>query len=155
MKTAHRASTLSKWGRKSVPSYRQDFCCFSASNKTSTMGVTSFYGAWGKKQFWHPQYSIQFWHPQYSNTVQYSIHLLPKDLGFAPNLRSFGSKCILYWRKYLWHCWDFSKSPAAIRRPLQCFDVPIVIQSPVNCFPLSPLVMSFFTSPQILVWETV
>jgi len=28
---------------------------------------------------------------------------------FAPNLRSFGSKCMLHWRKYLWHCWDFSK----------------------------------------------
>jgi len=28
------------------------------------------------------------------------------------NLRSFGSKCwLMYWRKCLWHCWDFSAPP--------------------------------------------
>jgi len=29
------------------------FVVFSASNNASTMGVTSFYGAWCKKQVWH------------------------------------------------------------------------------------------------------
>ena len=24
---------------------------------------------------------------------------------------------VVYWRKYLWHCWDFSAYPAVIRRP--------------------------------------
>ena len=29
------------------------------------------------------------------------------------NLRSFGSKCsLLYWRKYLRHCWDFPTPPS-------------------------------------------
>jgi len=32
------------------------------------------------------------------------------------NLRSFWSN-VLYWRRYLWHCWDFFSSPAVISRP--------------------------------------
>ena len=49
-----------------------------------------------------------------------------KQVGRPPcsNLRSFGSKCtVLYWRKYLWHCWDFSAPgelwpPCPLVRPL-------------------------------------
>ena len=29
----------------------------------------------------------------------------------------FSEANVLYWRKYLWHCWDFSVPPAVIRRP--------------------------------------
>ena len=36
---------------------------------------------------------------------------------------------LLYWRKYLWHCWDFSAPPAVIR-----FDAPAVIQRPHRKF---------------------
>jgi len=27
---------------------------------------------------------------------------------------------VRYWRKYLWHCWDFSAPPAVIRYPGNC-----------------------------------
>jgi len=34
------------------------------------------------------------------------------------NLRSFGSiGYVLYWRQYLWYCWDFSASSTVIWRP--------------------------------------
>ena len=53
-----------------------------------------------------------------------------QEASLAPpcsNLRSFGSKCsLLYWRKYLWHCCDFSAPPA-------------MIQHLGNCAPLAPL----------------
>ena len=41
----------------------------------------------------------------------------------------------LYWRKYLWHCWDFTAHPAVIRCPQQWFDVPIVIRRSGICCP--------------------
>jgi len=34
-------------------------------------------------------------------------------------LRSFGAN-VLYWRKYLWYCWEFLAPPVAIRRPGNC-----------------------------------
>jgi len=36
-------------------------------------------------------------------------------------------KQICSWRKYLWHCQDFSEPPAVIRRPRNCspFDPPV------------------------------
>jgi len=45
-----------------------------------TRGVTRLDGARGKKQVWHPH--VQTW--------------------------GFSEENLLYWRKYLWHCWDFS-----------------------------------------------
>ena len=38
---------------------------------------------------------------------------------------------VLYWRKYLWHFWNFSAHSAVIWRP-------IVIRCPGNCPPFSP-----------------
>jgi len=32
------------------------------------------------------------------------------------SVRSFGSN-VLYWKRYLWHCWDIFSSPAVISRP--------------------------------------
>ena len=42
--------------------------------------------------------------------------------GACLNLRSWGpSKAnALYWRKYLWHCWDFSATPVVIRHLGNC-----------------------------------
>jgi len=55
----------------------------------SSRGVTRLDGARGKKQVWCP-------------------HVRTWDLSEAH---------ALYWRKYLWHCWDFMASPAVIWRP--------------------------------------
>ena len=62
-------------------------------------GVMKLDGVRGKKQVWH----------LYVRT------------------RVFSEANVLYWRKYLWHCWDFLSPPAVIRRP-------------ENCVPLVPLV---------------
>ena len=37
----------------------------------------------------------------------------------APHVRTWGvwEANVLYWRKYLWHCWDFSAPPVVIWRP--------------------------------------
>ena len=51
-------------------------------------GVTRLDGAWGKKQVWRPH--VQTWGLSEAN--------------------------VLRWRKYLWHCWDFSAPQAVIRR---------------------------------------
>ena len=55
-------------------------------------GVTRLDGARGKKQVWRPH--VRTWDLSETN--------------------------VLYWRKYLWNCWDFSASPAVIRRPGNC-----------------------------------
>jgi len=52
-------------------------------------GVTRLHGARSKKQVWRPHGRI--WVLSKAN--------------------------LLYWKKYLWHCWDFSAPPAVIRRP--------------------------------------
>jgi len=54
-----------------------------------TRGVTRLDGARGKKQVCRP-------------------HIWTWDLSEAN---------VLYWRKYLWHCWDFSTPSAVIRKP--------------------------------------
>jgi len=51
-------------------------------------GVTRLDGARGRKQVWRPH--VRTWDVSEVNVV--------------------------YWRKYLWHCWDFSAPPAVIRR---------------------------------------
>jgi len=43
----------------------------------------------------------------------------------------------LYWRKYLWHCWEFTANPAVIRCPQQLFGAPIVIRRPGICAPVA------------------
>jgi len=55
-------------------------------------GVTRLDGARGKKQVWCPH--VQTW------------DLLDANL--------------LYWKKYLWHCWDFSAPLAVIRGQGNC-----------------------------------
>ena len=65
----------------------------------------------GKKQVWRP-------------------HVRTWDLSEAN---------ILYWKKYLRHCWDFSAPPAVIRRSRQWFGAPIVIRHLWNCAPLAPI----------------
>ena len=71
----------------------------------SSRGVTRLDGAQGKKQVWRPH--VRTWGLSEAN--------------------------VLFWRKYLWHCWDFMAPP-------QWFGTPILIRRPVNCAPLSPLV---------------
>jgi len=84
----------------------------------STRAITRLDGARGRKQVWRPY--VRSW------------GLLEANL--------------LYWRKCMWHCWDFSAPSAVIRRPLQWFDTPCS-DSPPHCdsapgklCPLSPLV---------------
>ena len=66
-------------------------------------GVARLNGAWGQKQVWRPY--VPTW--------------------------GLSEASVLHWRKYLWHCWDFSRTP-------QSFGPPIVIPSPGNCSPLPP-----------------
>ena len=54
--------------------------------------VTRLDGTRGKKQVWIPH--VRTWGPSEAN--------------------------VLYWRKYLWHCWAFSGAPMVIRRPRNC-----------------------------------
>ena len=70
-------------------------------------GATRLDGAWGKKQVW------------------------------CPNVRTWGllGANVLYWRKYLWHCWDFSVPPAVIRRLHSD-------SAPGELYPLAPLLRS-------------
>jgi len=41
---------------------------------------------------------------------------------WRPHVRNWGlsGANILYWRRYVWHCWDFSALPEVIRRPEIC-----------------------------------
>jgi len=61
-----------------------------------TMDVTSLDGARDEKQVWRPH--VRTWSGSKTN--------------------------VLYWRKYLWHCWDYSAPPPrrfiVIRRPGNC-----------------------------------
>jgi len=34
----------------------------------------------------------------------------------------FSERNLLYWRMYMWHCWEFSAPPAVICHPQQWFD---------------------------------
>ena len=82
------------------------------TNALRRRGVTRWDGIRGEKQVWRPY--VRTW-----------------DLS-EPNA--------LYWRKYLWHSWDFSGAPTITRRPPQWFSAPIAIRSPGNCAPLPPIV---------------
>jgi len=50
---------------------------------------------------WHPGQEAQVW---------------------RPHVRTWGLSevYVLYWRKYLWHCWDFSAPSAVFRHPGNC-----------------------------------
>ena len=52
-------------------------------------GATRLDGAWGEKQVWRPH--VRIWGLSEANA--------------------------LHWRKYLWHCWEFSTRPTVIWRP--------------------------------------
>jgi len=45
-----------------------------------------------------------------------------QESSLAPHVRAWGLSEAngLYWRKYLWHFWDFSAPPIVIRRPWNC-----------------------------------
>jgi len=86
-------------------------------------GVTRLDGAWGKKQVWRPcgrtgALMVEVWRPRGGTWTLSKANLL-------------------YWGKYLWHCWDFLATPAVIR-------LPAVIQrphselAPGQLCPLSP-----------------
>ena len=62
-------------------------CC--CCENCALRGVTRLDGVRGKKQVWRPQV---------------------RTCGLS-------EANALYWRKYLWHCWDFSAPPAGIRHP--------------------------------------
>jgi len=64
---------------------------------TPHSGVTRLDGARGKKQVWRPR--VRTWGLSEAN--------------------------LLYWRKYLWHCWDFSAPPAVIRHPGNFTPLPV------------------------------
>ena len=68
-----------------------------------TRGVTRLDGVRGKNQIWRPHNWI--WGLMEAN--------------------------LLYWRKYLWHCWKFSAPP-------QSFGAPIMISVPGELLPLAP-----------------
>ena len=63
-----------------------------------------------------------------------------QEASLAPRVRTWGLSegNLLYWRKNLWNCWDFSTPPADIWRPPQWFGAPIMIWRPGNCAPLAP-----------------
>ena len=69
----------------------------------SSRNVTRLDGVRGKKQVWRPH--VRTWGLSEAN--------------------------VLYWRKYLWHCWDFMA-------PSQWFGTPILIKRRANCAPLAP-----------------
>ena len=45
--------------------------------------------------------------------------MAPGTRSLAPHVRNWGlsQANVLYWRKYLWYCWDFFAPPAVIWRP--------------------------------------
>ena len=113
---AHRSTSeaynTSLWRRKTKPA---SVNCFAvvvlATNKicgTFLWQISVFSGLWNQGR------NDVRWRPgQKTNSA-------PPWLKFAPqwaNLSSFEGKYLLYWRKYLWHCWDFSAPPAVIWRP--------------------------------------
>jgi len=75
---------------------------------TAIRGVTRLDGARDEKQLWHPH--IRTWALSGAN--------------------------VLYWRKYLWHFWDFSATR-------QSFGPHIVIRRPGNCVPLDALLTAW------------
>jgi len=56
---------------------------------------------------------------------------LVQDASLAPHFRTWGllEANVLYWRMYVWHCYDFLAPP-------QYFSAPRVIRRPGNCAPL-------------------
>ena len=68
-------------------------------------GVTRLEGAWGKNQI------------------------------CCPHVRTWGlsEANVLHWRKYLWHCWDFSAPPAVIRHPGNCAPLLAPVCLSANC----------------------
>jgi len=46
-----------------------------------------------------------------------------KNQVWRPNFRTWGLSAanVLYWKKYLWHCWDLPAPSAVIGRPRQWF----------------------------------
>ena len=83
---------------------------YSRFSESELSGVARLDGARGKKQVWRPH--VRTW--------------------------GLSEEDIQYWRKYLWHCWDFSASPVVIRFPPQLFGNSTVIRRPGSCFPLPP-----------------
>ena len=84
---------------------------------TPSEGVTRLYGARGKYQIRRPPGRsgapmVEVWRPY-------------------GQIRVLSKANLLYWRKYLWHCWDFSA-------PLQWFSAPIVNWRPGNLCPPCP-----------------
>ena len=77
---------------------------FTATKNRTTRGVMRLDGAWDKKQVRRP--CVRTWGLSEGN--------------------------LLYWRKYLWHCWGFLVAPADVWRP------PAVIRPSANCAPLPP-----------------
>ena len=60
-----------------------------------------------------------------------------QEASLAPRVRTWyrWEANFLYWRMYLWLCWDFSAHSTVIWRPPQRFGTPIVIRRPGNCVP--------------------
>jgi len=54
--------------------------------------------------------------------------MVPKqEAGLAPpmfELEVFSEANAVYWRKYLWHCWDFSTHSTVTQHPPQWFCAP-------------------------------
>jgi len=88
---------------------------FLSAEGIDTRGVTRLDGARGKKQVWRPR--GRTWGLWEAN--------------------------VLYWRKYLWYCWEFSGAPAVIRRPGSC--------SPLAPPSLRPWLTLPFTYRQLVI----
>ena len=75
-----------------------------------------------------------------------------KETSLAPpcsNIYGRSEANVLYWRKYLQHCWDFSGLPAVVWHP-------IVIRRPGNFMPpFPPSLRLWRVSYQFVIWKVV
>ena len=88
------AGLLTSWSRTGEPQWINN--CKPYESCCRSKDVARLDGAQGKKQVWRP--CVQSWGLSEAN--------------------------VLYWRKYLWHCWDFS-APGELYPPWLSFVTPL------------------------------
>jgi len=85
--------------------------------------------------------------PPMPSTVRNKVRWRPgQEASLASHVRTWGlsEAYVLYWIKYLWHCWAFSSPHAVIRRPGNCAPRPY---APSSCW--GSFTNSFATTTQI------
>jgi len=85
--------------------------------------LDSLLGQWRNKVRWRP---VQVW---------------------RPHVRNWGipEANALHWRKYLWHCLDFSALPAVIWRPGKCVPLPPSLRLCAGLYAIGLLFTSLFS----------